>query len=105
MHNVCVDVFDFKTKGQVLLMGDFNGRVGNLSDYIPNDKGEHIQKVEDDYSPYLHIRERNFYDSKVNYRGYEIIDLCLSSKSRIINGRVLGDISGKLTFQKWFVDN
>jgi hypothetical protein len=100
-HNVvnelCVDVLKFKAKGQVLMMGDFNGRVGKLTDYIQNDSADHIPTVQDDYIPDKPIKDRHFYDCKSDSRGREIRDLCICTKMRILNGRTLGDVLGNFT--------
>jgi exonuclease III len=96
MDMLCEDIIEHKRKGQVVVMGDFNGRVGNLQDFIKNDTGDHLP-IPDDYLEDTLTKHRNHYDKIINNRGHEIIDLCLSANLRIMNGRMLGDLLGNFT--------
>lgn len=84
----------------ILLCGDFNARVGKLQDYIVDDSfdGGIDTSV---YIPDHEIIDRMTYDSTVNNFGRKLINLCRETQLRLVNGRALGDLSGKYTcYQK-----
>jgi hypothetical protein len=93
------NIMEYKNIGDVILLGDFNGRTGTMEDWVTDDTISHLP-IEDNYITDKAIRHRKSHDSTVNERGRDIIDLCLSSQVRILNGRVVGDLQGKLTFYK-----
>jgi len=87
------DVARFTSRGFVILGGDFNSRLGSLKDFAdetPIDSDvEHI--------PILNI-PRNYSDKNPpNTFGKDLTDLCYQSNLNILNGRVLGDLSGRFT--------
>ena len=91
----------FKHQGHVILTGDFNGRVGHESDFIENDNTRFgdiscVPKLFD-YESDVYCK-RNSEDEKVNTIGRCILNLCISSGVRILNGRSAGDCKGKITF-------
>ena len=53
--------------------------------------------LHDDYAIDNTLFQRNGQDKKVCSRGKELLDLCISSTTKILNGRTLGDFKGKLT--------
>ena len=94
------DIASYSTQGEVMVCGDFNARTGGLSDYILNDAV--TENFEDcptppGYCPDYPIK-RNQLDSKSNFHGSLLTDLCKSSQLRIVNGRFLGDSLGYFTF-------
>ena len=52
--------------------------------------------------PRLHLgpEKRNSYDNKLDARGRPLLELCVTTKMRILNGRVIGDLFGKYTCHK-----
>ena len=80
----------------ILLMGDFNGRVGNLddryTDIAPLDQNVLTPKLDFD------IPIRRNCDTLSNSHGKKIIQLCRSMDLIILNGRRPGDAIGNLTF-------
>ena len=94
MHNLSMDIFqllekdivNYQAKGEILLCGDFNARTGVLSDFIASDVTEHLP-LADDYSPDRPILTRYSRDVVIDNRGRELIDLCISSQLRFLNGR------------------
>ncbi len=94
------DIEKYNSKGQILLMGDFNARTSNTSDLVATDRGEHIpvlQCVGDE-----DVFERKSEDcGRVCTYGNSLINLCIASSLRIANGRVLGDTKGSYTCHKY----
>ena len=87
--------------GDVLLMGDVNAHVNkydldfisnelndNLDDFLhPNCTADAIQKHRNTAIP-----------QTTNSYGKYVIELCIAAQLRILNGRILGDSKGQLTF-------
>ncbi len=91
------DMGKYSMLGDVMMIGDFNSRVGNLKDFIINDdligiENNFIYSVDKNFGPRGHI------DSFVNKHGKKLIELCISSGLRILNGRKIGDLGGYLTY-------
>ena len=91
----------FSNKGKVLLLGDFNARTGNSSDFIENDSTElnnfDFQNIlPENYIIDNHIN-RNNQDKTCNSQGKDLLELCMSSRLRILNGRYVGDTLGYFT--------
>ena len=77
----------------IILMGDFNGRIANLLDHLDlNDKNVDFQsKVLSDF------RYRYNRDEENNDAGNQVLDMCKSFNLRILNGRKRGDMRGDVT--------
>jgi hypothetical protein len=99
-----VEIDKFQNLGNVLLTGDFNTRTSTLADYIQSDDG-HFTPVPNSYSSddYEVRTERRSSDNLSHPKDFvdSLLNICKSSGLRILNGRVLGDLSGKLTCHKW----
>lgn len=93
------DIQNFSEKGDILLCGDFNARTGIKDDFISNDNNNHLP-LDVDYVPDKSIMPRRSLDDIIRDRGFDVIDLCISSQLRILNGRSLGDLHGKFTCHK-----
>ena len=91
------EISRFSTKGNVILQGDFNARTGNLQEYILFDNDEHIDApndlVIDDNKTKRYSQDEHVVDS----RGRSLIDICTENNLRILNGRIIGDSTGKKT--------
>ncbi|CAC5358915.1 unnamed protein product [Mytilus coruscus] len=93
LANLSGEIATYQDKGQVMILGDFNARTGNLEDFISNN--------DDDYNDYVPVPEeyesdkikqsRLSNDNKFCSRGEELLDMCISSRIRILNGRTFGD--------------
>ena len=85
-----------------MLLGDFNSRVAKMSDYIINDGDKHTP-IPDTYisdeCEDLSVRRNE--DVNMNEYGKYLLSLCQEHQLRIMNGRILGDLNGKLTCFKW----
>ena len=82
-------------------MGDLNARTANKLDYILNDEID--QPNANPFYTYddQNIPSRSNNDLSQNEYGQEIVDICIESGLRILNGRKLGDIEGKYTCHKY----
>ena len=95
------DVIQFKNKGEVILLGDFNARTACLKDFTNEDINNFVHGCVD--SDNLSVIEmmgregRNNLDSTINTYGRHLIDLCKGADLRILNGRTVGDLKGAYT--------
>ena len=87
----------YSSVGDLLVIGDFNARTGRAADFITSDSDADYATYDIQYSPDLKCDIRNSEDEIICSRGRDLLDLCIQSKMRILNGRMLGDLSGKLT--------
>ena len=90
------DVIFYKKYGNILMCGDFNARVASELDFILHDN-DTFAPLFQSYSIDNHVNERKSKDKKLDSRGRDLLDFCISNQIRIINGRVLGDTFGNLT--------
>ena len=93
------DINNFKDYGDILICGDLNARTGLDPNFIVNDSDKHVP-LDPSYIIDSNILQRNSEDTNVEDRGKQVNELCVSSRMRILNGRILGDSYGKFTCQK-----
>jgi exonuclease III len=82
-------------------MGDFNACTSNLNDFIDLDNISHTDSnsyLPTNYSADLPLIRRQNMDTSINEQGKHLIDLCIQSKIKILNGRVMGDSLGSFTY-------
>jgi endonuclease/exonuclease/phosphatase family metal-dependent hydrolase len=90
----------YMNNGDIVLCGDLNARSGSEPYFIQNDSyGDHVP-VNEDYECDIVQEKRNSYDNKLDARGRPLLELCVTTKMRILNGRVIGDLFGKYTCHK-----
>ena len=98
-HFICEDILTLKNKFEspIILMGDFNARTGVRSDFDQFLDYELISKMTK-----LGIdTDRHNMDKKVDTHGRNLINLCIDSNFKIVNGRFGSDHGvGKLTCHK-----
>ena len=89
---------DLHNKGDIIMCGDFNARIGKSSDYIRNERSgcESFVPLPDDYIP-QDLRDRNSQDKHTNSYKKPFLDLLINNKMHLLNGRTLGDSLGELT--------
>ena len=85
-------------KGDVIMCGDFNARIGKECDFIINDQSgaESFVPLPDDYIP-QNLRNRNSKDKNTNSYKKPFLELLINNKMHILNGRTLGDSIGDFT--------
>lgn len=91
---------EYSTKGKLVLMGDFNARTGSLNDFVELDQ---LSRVDNDLLPSNYTEDidlpfRENVDQIVNDQGKQLLHMCIESKLRILNGRILGDSLGYNTY-------
>ncbi len=92
------DIVKYKSKGNVILSGDFNARTGTERDYISNDdSASSYIMLPDSYTGDVPLH-RNNSDNVCNGYGTSLLDMCCNHGIRILNGRMVGDLLGSHTF-------
>ena len=89
----------YQGKGETVIFGDFNARTGCLKDFVSvnDDDVDEYLPVHDEYESDIVKVIRTSQDSKCCSRGKDLLDLCVASRMRILNGRTLGDFQGRFT--------
>ena len=91
------DLSLYTSKGDVILLGDFNARVGIKSEStVENSSLFDSTGTKFDDSQQI-LPERNSQDIKTNTYGTKLLSLCSTSNLVVLNGRKLGDLNGKFT--------
>ena len=94
------DIVKYSTLGKICLVGDFNARTNTQKDFISNDSGRDIETIH--YNPDLNLLSRVSADKVATCtRGKRLLDLCISARLRIVNGRCVGDSRGQFTCHKY----
>ena len=93
------DYADFMPKCGIILMGDFNAYIPNRAfDYIEGDElDDHIPLADDIYHPDNPLKRNTMEFREVNRNGKLLLQMCKSVSARILNGRLVGDTSGRFT--------
>jgi hypothetical protein len=96
------EISSLNGKGNILIIGDLNARVGDKSDFIENESGPAdslLNLLPDNYNEdkYLH---RNCIDKVCNTQGQGLLNICVASQLHILNGHFMGDFLGNFTCHK-----
>jgi exonuclease III len=93
------EISEYERKGNVILLGDFNGRTGINSDCLDENGNRFLDLPEGyrDNTSSTNTRGRNSNDCTVNVQGKELLDICKATRMRILNGRIMGDLLGQYT--------
>ena len=83
------------------MLGDFNARTGNDCDFIEGDNTNHIPLNNSNYNLDILNERRASCDNTVDSRGKDLLDFCICNQIRILNGRILGNSTGKHTCFKY----
>ena len=97
------DISHFTSLGNIVLMGDFNARTGIKPDFcdpqipvLPNVDNASGSRVISTLEQIGRVN-RNSEDLTVNKFGVTLLNLCIKSDLRILNGRSIGDLRGAYT--------
>lgn len=96
LEEISKDICNYSKQGMVMLLGDLNARIGEKSDLILNDDNDYVPNPTDSLPDSI-ILSRKSQDKHISPRGNGLLDLCMSSHMRILNGRTAGDCQGKFT--------
>ena len=93
------EMLKYSEKGKIILMGDFNARTGEMNEENFGDKfDDNIFVIEDTCND---IQKRKSDDKIISATGKKVLELCTNANLRILNGRVLGDLCGRITCHQW----
>ena len=87
----------FSEKGQIIIGLDFNSRKGTKADFIVEDRKD-LDFLPECYELDTFTTHRNNEDVSLNSYGEQLIQLCIASQSRVLNGRTRGDLQGHFTY-------
>ena len=91
------DIQKYCTRGSISLLGDFNARTGRGKDFVYDD----VRQTDDDLDFYevdkINITRNSMDKSNVCSRGRKLLEICVASRIRILNGRCIGDSFGGFT--------
>ena len=96
------EILNISNLGDILIVGDLNARISDTPDFIynENESQSSIQNIlPDNYSVDVNLH-RHATDKVLNTQGQGLIDLCIASQLRILNGRFVGDMFGNFTCHK-----
>lgn len=76
-------------KGKVIVMGDLNARAGEQQDWITMDTSDHVSLPED-YPVDANMSHmlRASMDHTMNTCGQMLIDTCIATWMKLVNGRL-----------------
>ncbi|NRB81926.1 MAG: RNA-directed DNA polymerase, partial [Saccharospirillaceae bacterium] len=88
----------FRSRGELILCGDFNARIATEQDFIENDtaRDNNFIPLPDDYEP-DNLTKRNSQDKNTNSYRRTFLELLINNSIHILNGRTLGDFIGGYT--------
>ncbi|CAC5383251.1 unnamed protein product [Mytilus coruscus] len=96
------DFNTFARQGKILLMGDMNARTGKCPDFIKGNSCQinnfDAENLIPDYYEVDTKISRNNQDNVTNVQGKSLLELCIASRLRILNGRFIGDSLGYYMF-------
>ena len=83
--------------GEIILGGDLNSRLGNKhKDYILSGTNE-VLPIDSSITETDILTFRISQVKKTNVNGKHFVDLCMVNNLKILNGRKIGDLTGKFT--------
>ena len=95
--NLEKSLLKYKSKGNVIIMGDLNARIGNkdntLNKKLNEDLGHLLPSEKESYKS----QNRSSCDNAVNTAGRKLIKLCNNYNLRVANGQTPGDRLGNYT--------
>ena len=99
------DIAHFSGMGKVILMGDFNARIGRHPGLAQvsaaEDRAMQAAGIPLPRTYELSLPRRVSMDGYTNSMGKHLLELCSTSGLAILNGRITGDIYGAYTYYGW----
>ena len=87
----------FSESDQIIIRRDFNSRLGIKADFIVEHRKD-LDFLPEGYELDTFMTHRNNDDVSLNSYGEQLIQLCIASKLRVLNGRARGDLQGHFTY-------
>ena len=95
------EIAHFRSMFDICLVGDFNARTSSFPDYIVNDDDKYTD-LPVSYSCDVETIKRLNCDTYESCAfGNQLLELCKMTELRIVNGRKMGDSTGKKTCHQW----
>ena len=92
------DILKFKKLGDIILMGDFNARKGNLQDQTElNSVFTNLENTEGDFLVGHKFPNMRSMDTKTNKFGRSLVEILSANSLICLNGRTKGDPLGNFT--------
>ena len=82
---------------QIIIGRDFNSRIGTQVDFIFEDRKD-LDFLPEGYELNTFTTDRNNEDVSLNSYGEQLIQLCIASILRVLNGRTQGDLQGYFAY-------
>ena len=99
MTILCNEISHYKSRGEVILMGDLNSRVAQSQENHETFNDEYDQYANVlDTSHTIEVAQRHNMDKSPNQNGNDLMHIINDSHMFILNGRCPGDLSGKFTY-------
>ena len=80
-----------------IIVGDLNGRTKLAEDFVRDDLDDHSPINVPFYTKDTYLERQNMDGHTIDSQGKLILEICKNSRLRILNGRTVGDTSGKYT--------
>ena len=87
----------FSELDQIIIGGGFNSRIGTKADFIVEDRKD-LDFLPEGYELDTFTTHRNNEDVSLNSYGEQLIQLCVASKLRVLNGRTREDLQGHFIY-------
>ena len=87
----------FSESDQIIIRRDFNSRLSTKADFIVEHRKD-LDFLPEGYELDTFTTHRNNDDVSLNSYGEQLIQLCIASKLRVLNGRARGDLQGHFTY-------
>ena len=94
------DIIKYSTRGNLILIGDFNSRLGNYQETLTFINNENEQEPDQKFER-VELPHRSFQVTEKNTSGRKLIQLLNESNLISLNGRKIGDTSGKFTCHQY----
>ena len=94
--NLEEEIAKYSALGSVCITGDINARTAMKLDYLESDDITDMISGFTEYKP-CQIRRYNM-DMKLNAAGLQLLNLCKVTDILIVNGRIIGNLSGHYTY-------